>query len=307
MMLSTSLGFLMFSLHSVMIAWGDTKTPVKVYAVTFLFNIVLSPVLMLGLGPFPRLETKGAAIATVISYFIASLYFFVIIIKNKWILFKPVGAEIPFKRYISVGYPVALSSMFFSFIYFFIAKITAFFGSEAVGAMGIGHKVESLSYFFSLGIASGLSTFTGRNLGAGLEKRAVDGAVAGIKFVSVSSAVYSIFVFIFAPQIVSLFNSDPVLVAEGARYIRIVIPAEILQSILMVIEAGAFAGSGYTRPSFTISLPVVFLRIPLAWFLAVYLGLGADGIWITIAATMSINSIIFIFIFRKRKWLSARI
>lgn len=307
MILATVLSFLMFSLHSVMIAWGDTKTPVAVYAVTFVFNIFFSPVLMFGIGPFPRLETRGAAIATVVSYFLGALVFFIIVIRKKWILFKPVGEEIRFRRYISVGYPVAMSSMIFSFIYFFIAKITAVFGSGAIGAMGVGHKVESLAYFFSHGIAAGLSTFTGRNLGAGNEARVREGTVAGMKFVGMATVLYSLVTILFAGQIVSLFNDDPELVRNGINYIRIVMAVEALQSVLIVLENGAFAGSGYTKPSFYISLPVVFLRIPLAWFLAVFLGLNAEGIWLTIALTMALNSFIFFYLFKKEHWLKAKI
>jgi len=303
----TVFGFLMFALHSVMIAWGDTKTPVKVYASTFMFNLLMSPVLMLGLGPFPRLETKGAAIATVASYILGSAIFIVVILRNKWIVFQKVGEEIPFKRYISVGYPVALSGMFFSFIYFFIAKITAMFGSDAVGAMGIGHKIESIAYFFSHGIAAGLSTFTGRNLGAGHEDRVRVASLAGMKFVAAFSVTYSIVTIIFAPELVALFNSDPGLIEQGTGYVRIVMPIEILQSILMVIEFGAFSGSGYTKPSFFISLPIVFLRIPLAWLLAVHFGLDATGIWLTIAITMSLNSLIFMRLFKSDNWLKARV
>lgn len=307
MLLATVLSFLMFSLHSVMIAWGDTKTPVAVYAVTFVFNIFFSPVLMFGIGPFPRLETRGAAIATVVSYFLGALVFFIIVIRKKWILFKPVGEEIRFRRYISVGYPVAMSSMIFSFIYFFIAKITAVFGSGAIGAMGVGHKVESLAYFFSHGIAAGLSTFTGRNLGAGNEARVREGTVAGMKFVGMATVLYSLVTILFAGEIVSLFNDDPELVRNGINYIRIVMAVEALQSVLIVLENGAFAGSGYTKPSFYISLPVVFLRIPLAWFLAVFLGLNAEGIWLTIALTMALNSFIFFYLFKKEHWLKAKI
>ncbi|HRZ79389.1 MAG TPA: hypothetical protein P5044_05210, partial [bacterium] len=90
-------------------------------------------------------------------------------------------------------------------------------------------------------------------------------------------------------------------------YIRIVMAVEALQSVLIVLENGAFAGSGYTKPSFYISLPVVFLRIPLAWFLAVFLGLNAEGIWLTIALTMALNSFIFFYLFKKEHWLKAKI
>ena len=307
MIIFTPLGFLMFSLHSVMIAWGDTKTPVKVYGTTFLLNIILSPVLMLGMGPFPRLETKGAALATVASYLVGSILFIVIILRNKWIVFKKVGQEIPFRRYITVGYPVALTWMFFSIVYYFIAKVAASFGTDVVAAMGIGHKVEALAYFFATGLAAGVSTFVARNLGAGREDRAKAGAVSAIKFVSAVIFVYSLTVFIFPDLFVSIFNSDPSLVREGVNYLRIVMPAEIIQAVLIIIESGAFAGAGYTKPSFYISLPVVFLKIPLAWFLAVELDMAGNGVWITIALSMLANGVVFILLFRKNSWLKAKV
>jgi len=286
---------------------GRHKSSVKVYGFTFLLNIILSPVLMLGIGPFPRLETKGAALATIFSYFIGSILFLTIILKNKWIVFKEVGQEIKFKRFITVGYPVALTGMFFSLVYYFIAKIAASFGTDVVAAMGIGHKIESLAYFFAVGLASGLSTFVARNLGAGREDRARIGAISAIRFVAIVIGVYSLTVFIFPSFFVSIFNSDPSLIKEGVSYLRIVMPAEIIQSVLIIIESGAFAGSGHTKPSFYFSLPIVFLKIPVAWFFAIKLGLAGNGIWITIALSMLANGIIFIVLFRKNTWLKAKV
>ncbi len=307
MMASVAVGYVLFTLHSVMIAWGDTRTPLMTYALTSAFNVVASPVLMFGLGPFPRLETRGAAIATVASYAIGCCIFVVVIFRNGWIRFEKAGGEVPFKRYLSVGTPVALSGMCFSIIYYFIARTTAAFGSDAVGAMGIGHKVEALAYCMAQGVAAGLSTFVARNLGAGRPDRARAGAVAALRGVGLASGAYSLAAFLLAPGIVALFNNDPGLVAEGTRYLRVVMPVEWLQSLLIVVESGAFAGVGYTRPSFAVSLPITVARIPLAWLLAVHLGLEATGVWLTIAATMTVNSLIFMALFRSRKWIDATI
>jgi Na+-driven multidrug efflux pump len=263
--------------------------------------------LMLGIGPFPRLETKGAALATIFSYLTGSVLFMTIILKNKWILFKKVGQEIPFKRFLTVGYPVALTGMFFSIVYYFIAKIAASFGTDVVAAMGIGHKVEALAYFFSMGLAAGVSTFVARNLGAGREDRAKEGAVSAIRFVAVVIGVYSLIVFLFPDFFVSIFNSDPSLVKEGVSYLRVVMPAEIIQSVLIIVETGAFAGAGYTKPSFYVSLPIVFLKIPLAWYLAVILDMQGNGVWITIALSMLANGFIFMLLFRKNSWLKAKV
>ncbi|HOW52186.1 MAG TPA: MATE family efflux transporter [bacterium] len=301
--------FLMFSLHSIMIARGDTVMPVRVYGATFVLNIVLSPVLMFGIGPFPRLETRGAAYATIVSYLVACLWFWWLMRRRGWVSFRGAGLPgiIPLRRYISLGYPIALTGMMFSFIYFFIANVTARFGDAAVGAMGIGHRVESIAYFFSFGLATGLSSFVGQNIGAGRPERAVEATRHALRVVALLSLFYTVFTMVTAPFLVSLFNDEPGLVAFGVAYIYIVMPAEVLQSLLIVIEDGAFTGAGYTRPSFTVSLPITLARIPLAWFLAVFCGFGAGGIWATIALTMALNAFFFLALYRRDDWLKVKI
>ncbi len=309
MTIFTVIIFLMFSLHSIMIARGDTRMPVRVYGATFVLNIVLSPVLMFGLGPFPRLETRGAAYATIISYAVACIWFWWLMRRRGWLSFKVVVGEglIPLRRYLSLGYPIALTGMMFSLIYFFIANITARFGDTAVGAMGIGHRIESIAYFFSFGLAMGLSTFVGQNLGAGRPDRAIEGTRYALRIVALLSLGYTALTMLSAPFLVALFNDDPGLVAFGVAYIYIVMPAEVLQSLLIVLEDGAFTGAGYTRPSFTVSLPVTLARIPLAWFLAVFCGFGAGGIWATIAVTMALNAFLFLALYRRDDWLKVKI
>jgi len=307
MMATCVISFIMSSLHSILIAWGDTKTPVVVEIVTFIFNIAASPVLMFGWWIFPRMETRGAAIATVASYAIASLLYLVIIIKNKWIRLARTGDEIKFTRYITLGCPVALSSMFFSFIYFFIAKVTANFGSGAIGAMGIGHKIEAVTYFIAHGFAAGLSTFVGRNLGAKQEERTIEASVFAFKSVCLITALFSLVSIVFAKEFVSFFNADPDLLHHGMRYLWFVMPAEIIQCGGIVFENGTFAGSGYTKPSFYVALPITFARIPLSWFLAVKLGLGANGVWLTIALTMLLTNGIFCILYRQKKWIKTKI
>lgn len=301
--------FLLFSLHSVMIARGDTIMPVRVYGATFVLNILLSPVLMFGMGPFPRLETRGAAYATIVSYLVACVWFWILMRRRGWVSFRHAEFDgiIPLRRYLSLGYPVALTGMMFSFIYFFIANVTARFGDAAVAAMGIGHRVESIAYFFSFGLATGLSSFVGQNIGAGRPDRAIEGTRYALRVVAILSVAYTVLTMSFAPWLVSIFNDEPALVAFGVSYIFIVMPAEVLQSLLIVIEDGAFLGAGYTRPSFAVSLPVTLARIPLAWFLAVTCGFGAGGIWATIALTMALNASFFLVLFRRDGWLKVKI
>jgi putative MATE family efflux protein len=304
----TILIFLVSALHSVFIAWGDSRTPLKVYIFTFIINIIASPLLMFGFWIIPRMETKGVALATLLSNLIAALIFSIIIIKRKWAKFAFSNKErAPFRNYIKIGYSIALAGGSFSFIYFYIAGVLATFGSEGIAALGIGHKVESINYFFGMGLASALATFTGQNIGANKLDRAYKGAIYTIKAVVIISLSYSIIMFIFAPQAVSIFTKDPLVIHYGVWYVRIIMLSGIFMSILVIIQDGAFSGSGYTWPAFVFSLPITALRIPLSYFFAITLNLGVKGVWIAIASTSTINALVFMYIFSKKKWLHQKV
>jgi len=301
----TVLIFMMSSLYSVFIARGDTRTPLKINITAFILNIFLSPLLMLGFGFIPRLETKGAALATLFSHLFAIIWLVIVIFKRKWLSFRLHPDHAKVKTYLKLGYPIAISGTIFSFIYFYIAKVAAGFGTDPIAAMGIGHNVESIPYFTGMGFAAGVATYTGQNLGAKQFDRVEKGGLFAVKFIAAISFVYSVLIVIFPELFVKIFNSDPGVISEGASYLRIVFLVETFMIVTIVIKEGILAGSGYTKPSFYISIPIYLLRIPGTYFAAVTLGMGTTGIWLVISLTMFAEFVYFFYIFiRKReRWL----
>ena len=307
MIAGSVLTFLMMTLNSLLISYGDTVTPFMVYSVTFVLNIVLSPMLMFGIGPFSELGIQGAALATLISYAVTSVLFLWFLFRNGHFSFTKTEPHISMWRYVKIGYPIAMAGLFFSLIYFFIAKVTALFGVIPVAAMGIGHKIESIAYFFALGFASASATFTGRNLGAGRKDRVMDGARFALKSVSLSVVGYSLFAILFASQIASIFTDNPQLISEVANYAKIVMPFEVFMALLILLEDGTFSGAGYTWPSFYISMPLVFLKVPLGWLFGVYFGMGPTGVWLAIAVIMVVSCAIFFWLYKREKWLETKV
>ncbi len=307
MISGTALTFLMMTLNSLLVAWGDTVTPFFVYSFTFVLNIFLSPVLMFGVGPFPRLGIQGAAAATLISYALTALLFFIALHRNGHFSKKKEEKIIPIRVYLKIGYPLAMAGLFFSIIYFFIAKVTALFGTIPIAAMGVGHKIESIAYFFSIGLASAVATFSGRNLGAGQQERVMDGVRFALKAAAVFVGGYALLVISFSGAIASVFTDNPALIAEVSNYVKIVLTTEAFQAMVIVLEDGAFSGVGYTWPSFYITMPMVFMRIPLGWLFGVYFGLGSTGVWLVIAGSMFVTWTIFFFLYKRKKWLETTI
>ena len=131
-----SLGMLPFTLNPVFTAifngTGDSTTPFMINVVGLITNIILDPILIFGLGPIPRMETAGAAIATVIAQLLVTFLFF-LQSKRRPELFSGLHLfKMPdmgyLKRIVVLGLPVAVQSGFFTLIAMVIARIIAQWG-----------------------------------------------------------------------------------------------------------------------------------------------------------------------------------
>ena len=145
-------------------AVGDATTPLKLLGLAAAVNVVLDPLLILGWGPVPRLETVGAAVATAVSWLAAAV--------AGWVLLARLGVRpraMEFLRppretwrALRVGLPLGLEGALFSFIYIVLTRITTEFGTPAVAALGVGHKLEVLNYFICAGMGAAATTLVGR-------------------------------------------------------------------------------------------------------------------------------------------------
>jgi putative MATE family efflux protein len=292
-------------------ASGDTKTPMLVIGGSLALNIILYPLLIFGWGPFPRLETDGAALASVFSQGIGSLLFVFLIIRGKlacrfsllpkWDLdFSMVW------RILRIGIPASSAWILFSVVYLFINKIVALFGTEAIAALGIGNRMESISFLTCIGFSTAASTLVGQNLGAGKPERSAQAArqTAGIT-VMVTGLVALTF-FAFPRQIASFFISDPRVVEIAIGYLRILALSQMFMALEIVFEGG-FAGAGNTVPPMIVSIAGSAARIPLAYLLAVHWGIGINGVWLAITSTTIVKGVVLSFWFRRGRWKTKRI
>lgn len=270
-------------------ASGNTRTPVAVFAIGLALNIVLDPLFIFGIGPFPRMETVGAAVATGISYGISTLIIFWLLKRNKlpFIVRLAFVGRMDWRRIgrlVMIGVPISISGIVFSIVYLFINRITAGFGTEIVATLGIGNRIESINYLVAYGFSLATATLVGQNLGAQNPQRAAEMAHKTIRLVSAYIGVTSIFFLIFPEVIVRVFTEDPLVIEAGCNYVRILALSQVFMGWEIVLE-GAFSGAGDTLPPMIVAIPGAIVRIPLAWLLAHHWGLGADGIWWAITAT----------------------
>lgn len=303
--------FLIDVLGATFRASGNTKTPMLMTLGSVGLNIILDPFLIFGWGPFPRLETEGAAIASIISQGLGSLLFVILIIRAKlgfkFSLVPKLNLDFSLIwRILRIGIPASTAGILFSLVYMFINRIVAEFGTDAIAALGIGNRMEAVSFLTCFGFSIAASTLVGQNLGAGKPERSARCAwqTAGI-VVLITGFVGTMF-FTFPRHIASFFISDPKVVQIGIGYLRILALSQVFMALEIVFE-GAFAGAGNTIPPMLVSIPGSLARIPLAYLFAVHWGLGINGVWWAITMTSIAKGIVLTYWFSRGKWKSKKI
>jgi putative MATE family efflux protein len=302
-LLGAPLVFGFFAVEATFRASGDTRTPFTILAGSVLLSIALDPLLISGIGPFPRLGVEGAALASVMVRGVGFLAGVVIAVRRGLIRGSaPDWRAVP--AIVRIGAPLSLAGVLLSVIYMWLTRFTSRFGTPALAALGIGHKMEGLGFLAISGFALAASALVGQNLGARQEARAQQAVRLTVSYclvVTVSSAA----AFLLIPErLVSLFTSDPTVVADGVLYLRVIAFAQIGQSFELILE-GALAGAGYTFWPQIASTTLTALRIPLAaWWSSAF---GLVGIWLALSLTAIARGVAMMLFWKSGRWRTARV
>ena len=296
---------------SIFRAVGDTTTPMKLTFAAIIINMILDPLLIFGIGPFPRMEMAGAALATVIGYYFSLLWAFYEIHKGK----------LPFKVNISkfirldwrllwkvarVGVPISISGVVFSIVYLALAKIAAPFGDFVVASFRVGHLIESVSFMICFGFGQATASMIGQNLGAGLPERAEKSAWTAAGIISAITLFLSFIFFFFAKPITGIFTSDIPTMTAAVYYLKIIALTQIFLGFEVVFE-GAFSGAGDTFPPMIVSIVGTVIRIPVAIFMVSSESFGYVGLFWAITMSTFLKGIIIAVWFKLGKWKKKRV
>ena len=289
--------YLNLTLTGLSTAQGDSKTPLMANLLGLISNMILDPMLILGIGPFPRLETVGAAIATVTAQI---LVFLVLLIKSlraeepnilrRIRLFTRFPADY-YKDIFQIGFPTAIQGTLYCFISMVLTRMVSSFGAAAIATQRVGGQIESLSWNTADGFGSALNAFTAQNYGAGNSDRIRKGY--RISFIII--ALWGLLVtaaFVFFPTPISrLFFHEADAITIAVDYLIIIGFSEAFMSVEL-LTIGALSGLGRTRLCSIISIVLTGARIPLAMLLS-GTALGLNGIWWALALTSIIKGIVF--------------
>ena len=296
-------------------ALGDTGTPFRLQLLALSINTALNWLLVLPhewtvggtVLAFGDLGVAGAATATGVSRLFAGGLGLLLLVRRfgftpvtqraSWRANGPVLREI-----LRVGLPAGTSTFLYALVGVFVLQVVGRFGQEAYGAYGIGFRgVESVSFMIVLGFGTATATVAGHAMGAGDLARARRAGHVGT-WTAVAVMMVSLIVFrVFPGGLAGLFTSDPGLIHVAAGYIAIMALCQPFQALEMVY-GDAMAGAGSALRTVLISIPGNLLRVPLAWYLAVGLDLGLEGVWYAVVVSAILKGLGVMALFCSRYW-----
>ena len=282
--------------ESIMRASGDTRTPLLLDLCAVGLNALLDPFLIYGLGPFPRMGVAGAATATVIAQGVLVAGYFLMAARGHRALPLARHAEGPPVRITGlarVGVPAAAIGMLFSVVYIVFSRAASQFGPAAHAVVGIANRVEALQFICSAAIGTAGAALVGQNLGAGQPERAERVIRTGLGWIVWISLALTAVMMVWPRAFLWLFSRDPEVLRLGAPYLRVLATCLVFTGV-EIVAAESVIGSGHTAVVSWIYTSFSLVRIPLAFMVPAWGGLGLMGIAWLIAVTCALRAVVIV-------------
>ena len=297
---------LLFIINAVFRSSGDAAISMRVVWFANIINLILDPLLIFGIGPFPELGLAGAAIATTIGRGLAVVYQFYLLFRGNYrvkLYWKSIRIKVKVMlELLQISGGGILQNLIATSSWIFLVRIISASGPEALAGYTIAIRIVLFSLLPAWGLSNAASTLVGQNLGAKQPHRAERSVwitgYANMAFMGSIGLILALFPWFF----MRLFIPDPVVVELGAISLRIISFGFVFYALGMVLVQG-FNGSGDTYTPTKINLLCFWLiEIPLAYILAITFEMGLTGASIAIVSAESILTIVAYLAFRKGKW-----
>lgn len=289
------------TLEKIFQAVGQMKVSMFSMICGFATNIILDPLMIFGIGPFPKMGISGAAYATGIGQVISLLVYIIVYfartipVKIERKSLKPDFKLL--KRLYGIGIPATLNMALPSFLISALNGILAEFSDKYVLVLGVYYKLQTFIYLSANGIIQGIRPLVGYNYGAGEHKRVDKIYRTTLKLTALIMALGMLLSWIIPSQLIGLFTTNPETIRIGVLALHIISFGFIISAV-SVTSSGALEGLGMGNPSLMISLlRYVIVIIPTAFILSRFM--GANGVWMSFVIAEFATGIISYFIYQK--------
>ncbi len=286
--------FLILNFSGIYIGSGRSDIPFYFNAIGLVSNIILDPLLIFGIGPFPAMGVKGAALATILSEGVV-LFLFIRHLKRRDGLFGKFRFLIrPRRKYtlniLKLGLPVAAMNAYFAFINMNLARTASIYGGH-LGLMSqtTGGQIEGITWNTSNGFSTALGSFVAQNFAARKMSRANRAFRYTLTMMGALGIIVTLAFVLYGKGIFSLFVPEQAAYEAGGEYLLIIGVSQIFM-MLEITTQGMFNGLGRTTPPAIISIVFNTLRIPIAMILGTRM--GVSGVWWAISITSIFKGIV---------------
>ncbi len=281
------------SIEKTLQATGDMIFPMLFQLAGAVTNLIFDPLFIYGIGPFPKLEVMGAAIATVLGQFVAMVFSLLVIFckKNKVkVTFKGFRFELStVKNIYSVGFPSIIMQSISSFM---LLGMNAMLSDLGVTVLGVYFKLQSFVFMPCFGLNQGILPIIGFNYGAKNKKRIYSAMKCGILIVLVIMSIGTALFLSIPDKLIMMFNSENQdLINTGVSAFRTIcfcfIPAALGIIFISLFQA---TGKGMRALMISFTRQLIFI-LPIAFIISKVLGFE-DKIWLAFPLA-EIGSLIF--------------
>jgi putative MATE family efflux protein len=303
---------LLFINNAILRSAGAPALSMRVLLVANALNIILDPLLIFGVGPFPEMGVAGAAVATNIGRGIGVLYQFYLLFTHKsriklcmhyfTIRLQLIGKVLRLSGGGVIQHVIATSS------WLILYRILAEYKSEVIAGYTIAIRIFVFFLLPAWGISNAAATLVGQNLGANEPKRA-ERSVWKTSLVCTLYMLVIMLAFQLIPHSFIQFFSD-----QGNQSFEVAVTCLKIMGLGMVfygfemIVVQAFNGAGDTYTPTLLNLIGFWLtQVPLAWYLAKRLGMEENGVFYAIFISEAALAVMGVVVFRLGRWKTRKV
>lgn len=288
--------FMIFAMffRSILAGEGDMKLPMLVAGLGTVMNIILDPIFIFGLGPIPRMEVQGAAIATALSMMLVFIvYVYLLFIKeHAYVRFRMKDFSpslVILKEIIRVGLPASMSMFIMSIGQLVFNKILVNYSSDVVAAYQVGNRIEMFMFLPIFGIATALTTMVGMFYGASEFQKLKEIIRYGVSRSFLLTSMLSAVLYLMTPSLVSIFSDEQFILNIATVFLRYMCFIFPLVSI-GICTGRIMQGFGKGLPMLVITtVRVLIVAAPLAIFFSTVLDKPVHWNWFAIMISTSVS------------------
>lgn len=310
--LGAGLWFIMLVVCNHYQGMGDTRTPMILNVVAYVTNLVLDPLLIFGLGPFPAMGVEGAALATVIAQFVGMAAALVHFFRGRfrcgvvaaWARGRRALQEVA-PAVLRLGLPMGVHSAVGVLAFGVFTAVLARMGTTELAAHQIALKVVAVSFLPGKGVAQAACILAGQRVGAGSDREVRDVLVAAMSVALVFMGGLGVGFVLFHDAITAVFTPDPATAALAGKLLIVAALFQLTDAAAMVTSQ-VLKGTGDTRFTMFAGITTSWLvLVPCAWLFGVALGGGAVGAWLALVVDILVLATILLLRFRSGAWRKA--